>query len=155
MPNYVKNIVIINGTKKQLQEVEKVCSNMNFHQLIPIPPKLNVPSGKITYAALGAYVGFIIGDDANKWDINDVSKYTKMIRLAQYEGLEKIIEYGKQYLLKYPIYGKVDNEHPYGIESEDLSYMWANIDDYNSKLPRNKADALALGHIFIENMSQG
>lgn len=153
MPNYVINDVKIYGTKEQIANARAVCCDMDFDKMMPIPATLNVQSGSITNQALGAYAISKLGTDSSKWTDEDVYKYAGIARCIGVGGLENVAKQTAEILKRYVAIGKVDDEHPYGSESEDISYLWTEkkLAGYDSKEPKCQADFIALGRIINEN----
>ena len=156
MPNYVMNVVTIKGNESQIERAYAVCCDMDFNKMIPMPETLNVTSGSTTSQALGAYVASIIGSDTTKWTNDDVKQFTEIVRVAgSRENLEDMVNSSEKYLSWYAIEGEVDVEHPYGKESDDISYLWATSTyNYKDKEPKNRADAVAFGRVLYENIKK-
>lgn len=153
MPNYVMNNVTIKGTKEQIEKAKAVCCGMDFNKMIPMPATLNVSAGSITNQALRAYAFSLIGTNPNVWTDEDLLTAE---RIAHYHGknsLTDAINDNAKCLSEYNVNGEIDDAHPYGHESIDISYLWTE-EDYRKKEPRNRADYIALGRVIYGNVQK-
>jgi len=126
VPNYVRNEVRFYGTEETLKEIQKVCNNMDFDKIMPMPETLNIISGRTAELSSICYLLFT----NNITDMDD----------------EKVAQ-AKDFIEGFPINGTVSESSPFGERSKDISYLYS--DSPNN--PKCQADVLALGEIVENN----
>ena len=115
MPNYVQNILNIEGDKKEVDKVLKAVSNayriFDFERLIPMPRELEIEAGTRTQKGFQHYQKFV-GEyflkirDSEK--IEDIPKNAEKEYLANHSEVDiQTWELGKKAFENYTKYGAI------------------------------------------------
>ncbi len=120
MSDYTANRIMIRGNQGELVYARHVLHDMDFNKIVPRPETLTVECGSINCDADLAFLYTIYGDDSAKSIQN--GKNPQMINIIYptwQKNYAKAIQKFKENVITDPDIG-----HPFGPESNDISYLW-------------------------------
>ena len=164
MPNYVQNILNIEGDKKEVDKVLKAVSNayrtFDFERLIPMPRELEIEAGTRTQKGFQHYQKFV-GEyflkirDSEK--VEDIPENAEKEYLANHPELDiQTWELGKKAFENYTKYGAISW---YEWSVQNWNCKWNAMNTESERLSEENASisfqtAWSAPHPVIEKMAE-